>query len=87
MTTIDFQVQGMTCGSCVRHVTHALTAITGVARVDVDLSAGTARVEGNAESTTLLAAMDEAGYQAQVANNATPTAAPKTGCVSGCGCR
>jgi copper chaperone len=87
MSTIDLQVQGMTCGSCVRHVNQALTPLAGVDRVEVDLNTGLVRVEGNADSTALVAALDDAGYPAQVANNATPTTAPKTGCGSGCGCR
>ncbi|MFL9815065.1 heavy-metal-associated domain-containing protein [Stutzerimonas sp. VN223-3] len=87
MTTIDLQVQGMTCGSCVRHVTQALTPIAGVDRVEVDLDTGLVRVEGNADSTALITALDDAGYPAQAASNTTPTTAAKTGCGSGCGCR
>lgn len=87
MSTIDLQVQGMTCGSCVRHVTQALTPVAGVDDVEVDLSTGLVQVKGNADSTALIAALDDAGYPAQAANNATPTTAPKTGCGSGCGCR
>jgi len=86
MSTIDLQVQGMTCGSCVRHVTQALTPVAGVDRVEVDLNTGLVRVEGNTDSTALIAALDDAGYPAQVANNATQTTAPKAGCGSGCGC-
>lgn len=86
MSTIDLQVQGMTCGSCVRHVNQALTAIAGVDRVEVDLNSGLVRVEGNADGTALIAALDDAGYPAQAVNNAT-TATPKTGCASSCGCR
>lgn len=87
MSTIDLQVQGMTCGSCVRHVTQALTPVVGVDHVEVDLSTGLVRVEGNADSTALITALDDAGYPTQAANNVTPAAAPKTGCGSGCGCR
>ena len=87
MTTIDLQVQGMTCGSCVRHVNQALTPVAGVNRVEVDLNTGLVRVEGNADSTALITALDDAGYPAQAARSATPTTAAKTGCGSGCGCR
>jgi hypothetical protein len=52
----------------------------------VDLNTGLVRVEGNTDSTALIAALDDAGYPAQVANNATQTTAPKAGCGSGCGC-
>jgi copper chaperone len=87
MSTINLQVQGMTCSSCIRHVTQALTAVAGVDRVAVDLNTGLARVEGNADRTVLITALDDAGYPAHAANNTTPTTAPNTGCGSGCGCR
>ena len=40
MSTIDLEVQGMSCGSCVKHVTQALQALTGVSGVAVDLTSG-----------------------------------------------
>lgn len=46
MTTIDLEVQGMSCGSCVKHVTQALQALTGVSGVEVDLPSGHVRVNG-----------------------------------------
>lgn len=48
MSSIKLQVQGMTCGACVRHVTQALNAIAGVEAIDVDLQSGLVRVEGGA---------------------------------------
>jgi copper chaperone CopZ len=87
MSTIDLQVQGMTCGACVRHVTQALAPITGVDAVDVDLNSGQVRVEGNPDGAALLAALDEAGYPAQLASQASPTATPAGSCGSACGCR
>lgn len=76
----------MTCGACVRHVTQALNAIAGV-EIDVDLQSGLVRVEGGADSTALLAALNDAGYPAQLASQASPAAAPARGCGNGCGCR
>jgi len=87
MNSTLLQVQGMTCGACVRHVTNALSTVAGVDAVEVDLQSGQVRVDGNAEHAALIAALDEAGYPAQLASQTTPAAAPKTGCGSGCGCR
>ena len=36
---LDFEVGGMTCASCVRHVEHAAGALPGVAGVSVNLGA------------------------------------------------
>jgi len=87
MSSIKLQVQGMTCGACVRHVTQALNAIADVEAIDVDLQSGLVRVEGGADSTALLAALNDAGYPAQLVSQASPAAAPARGCGSGCGCR
>lgn len=46
MKTIDLQVEGMSCGSCVKHVTHALQPLPGVSGVEVDLQSGHVRVSG-----------------------------------------
>ncbi|RBA62381.1 copper-binding protein [Stutzerimonas zhaodongensis] len=87
MNFTQLQVQGMTCGACVRHVTQALNTVSGVNAVEVDLQSGRVRVDGNADNAALIAALDDAGYPAQPATQTTPDAAPKKGCGSGCGCR
>ncbi|UNG17318.1 CopZ family metallochaperone [Stutzerimonas zhaodongensis] len=87
MNFTQLQVQGMTCGACVRHVTQALNTVSGVNAVEVDLQSGRVRVDGDADNAALIAALDEAGYPAQLAPQTTPDAAPKKGCGSGCGCR
>lgn len=88
MSMTVLKVGGMSCGACVRHVNEALQPLPGVENVAVDLASGIVRVQGTADSATLIAALDEAGYPAEVA---TETAAPagKTGCggSGGCGCR
>lgn len=82
MSTIELNVQGMSCGSCVKHISEALQPLAGVAAVEVDLQAGRVRVSGTPDSAALIAALDDAGYPAQLA---TPAAAPKTGCCGACG--
>lgn len=86
MSTIDLQVQGMTCGACVRHVIQALTPVVGVTDVAVDLGAGRARVEGDADHAALIAALVEAGYPARLDAKATPRTPSGAGCGSRCGC-
>lgn len=87
MNFIDLQVQGMTCGACVRHVSQALGAVVGVDAVNVDLGSGLVRVDGSPDKAALLATLDGAGYPAQLTSQTAPTAAQTTGCGSSCGCR
>jgi copper chaperone len=63
-----FLVQGMSCDHCKAAVTGEVGQITGVESVDVDLGAKTVRVSGQGlDDATILAAIDEAGYDAVVA--------------------
>ncbi|WP_159633514.1 heavy-metal-associated domain-containing protein [Erysipelothrix anatis] len=63
----EFKVTGMTCGGCVRHVTHAVQDIVGVETVDVDLTSGIAKVKADASVTDaqIIEAINESGYSAQ----------------------
>ncbi|WP_254272350.1 heavy-metal-associated domain-containing protein [Haloarcula marina] len=61
-TTIT--VDGMSCGHCEQTVADAIEAVSGVTRVTVDRTAGTATVEGEADSKALAAAVEDAGYEA-----------------------
>ena len=45
MQTETMNVTGMTCGGCVSKVTQALTALPGVAHVDVSLPGNSASVD------------------------------------------
>ncbi|MEF3404748.1 heavy-metal-associated domain-containing protein [Agromyces sp. CCNWLW203] len=63
-----FGVAGMTCGSCVAHVTQELTAIDGVDGVDVELVNGgvsgvTVRSSAPISDAAIAAAVEEAGYR------------------------
>lgn len=66
MNTIDLEIQGMSCGSCVDHVTQALKPIKGVDDVAVDLQSGRVRVSGtfDAGAERLVSALAAAGYRA-----------------------
>lgn len=71
MATTILNIQGMTCGGCVRSVSNALQRIEGVAKVDVALEQGKATVDYDADMTDpaeLAAAVDDAGFEAAVAS-------------------
>jgi len=65
--TVILDVSGMTCNNCVRHVREALEQVAGVGEVEVDLGAGRATVKhhGGATLASLIAAVDDAGYEAK----------------------
>lgn len=94
MNTIDLEVQGMSCGSCINHVTQALKPIPGVVDVSVDLPSGHVRVSGSLDSgpERLVSALNDAGYPAKVSpgaasisTSATPNGQAKAG-RGGCCC-
>ena len=62
------EVSGMSCGSCIRHVAHALKQLDGVADVEVRLESGEVEVRHDASLAPpreLVAALDGAGYPAR----------------------
>jgi Au+-exporting ATPase len=63
--TIDLSVEGMTCASCVGRVEKALKAIPGVAEATVNLATERAHVRGSVDPSTLVAAIEAAGYGAR----------------------
>ncbi|MFD1587934.1 heavy-metal-associated domain-containing protein [Halorientalis brevis] len=62
--TTTLTVEGMSCEHCEQTVTEALEAVDGVAAVTVDHETDSATVEGDADVETLLAAVEDAGYDA-----------------------
>ena len=59
------EVQGMTCPSCIRHVSSALTELEGVGTVDVKLRDGLVVVKHDATQAPidqLIETLNEAGY-------------------------
>ena len=85
MNTIHLQVEGMSCGSCVKHVTQALQPLPGVSGVEVDLQSGQVRVSGDLPqgSDPLVSALTAAGYPAKLATSAASIPQSKK---SGGGC-
>ncbi|MBA6132610.1 MULTISPECIES: heavy-metal-associated domain-containing protein [Pseudomonas] len=61
-----FNVQGMTCGHCVKAVTRAVQQLDASAKVEVDLAAKQVRVQSELVQEQVLSAIREEGYQAEV---------------------
>jgi copper chaperone CopZ len=83
MATLELEVHGMTCGSCVKHVTKALQSVPEVTHVDVDLASGRAREGGDlqADCAPLIAALVSEDYQASLAAGvSTAQPAKSAGC-------
>ncbi|WP_138934074.1 heavy metal translocating P-type ATPase [Roseovarius arcticus] len=66
--TIRLSVQNMSCASCVGRVERALTPLTGVGDVSVNLASETvqAQIDAPARVSEIVAALDTAGYPARV---------------------
>jgi len=63
--TITYSVPGVSCGHCQAAITAEVTGVAGVESVDVDLDTKLVTISGeNLEDSTLVAAIDEAGYEA-----------------------
>lgn len=63
--TQTFHVTGMTCGHCEMSVREEVTQVAGVRELSVSAQTGVLVVTGDGVATVdVLAAVDEAGYQA-----------------------
>jgi len=62
-------IEGMTCASCVSRVEKALQQVAGVSQARVNLGERSALVLGEADPQQLIAAVDAAGYGAQVVDD------------------
>ncbi len=60
----DFQIEGMTCASCVARVEKAIRAVPGVVSANVNLATEKATVAftGKPDAKSVVAAIDKAGY-------------------------
>jgi copper chaperone CopZ len=62
-------VDGMACEHCAEAVESALSAVDGVTDARADHDAGTARVDGDAAVDELVAAVADAGYEAEATSS------------------
>lgn len=66
MTTIEYQVTGMSCGHCETAIRSEVSELSGVTGVEVSATTGRLIVtaEQPVEDSAVIAAVDEAGYEA-----------------------
>lgn len=50
---VTIQVQGMTCGGCVKSVENSVSALSGVEKVNVQLETGKVNIEFNDSQTDI----------------------------------
>ena len=63
--TLNYTVNGMSCGHCKVAVTEELTKVEGVKGVEIDLESKQVTVTGTGvDDAQVRAAIDEAGYEA-----------------------
>ena len=68
MLQFAYVVSDISCSHCTTAVTEEITKVDGVAAVDVDLDTKLVRVSGDGfAGADVIAAIDEAGYDAEVA--------------------
>lgn len=66
--TITYSVPGISCGHCRAAIAAEVGAVPGVRQVEVDLDAKLVAIGGESlDDAALVAAIDEAGYEAVLA--------------------
>jgi len=66
--TVTYSVPDMSCGHCRAAITAEVSAVPGVEAIDVDLDSKLVTVRGcSLDDAALIAAIDEAGYEARPA--------------------
>lgn len=78
MSKFYFQIEGMTCTSCVTHIKETLEAIEGINRTDVSYANASADVDTNANvnANDIIGAIEALGYTVQERSS------QKAGCAS-----
>ena len=71
--SLELQIGDMTCASCAGRVERALSKVPGVQSVSVNLASERAHIEvvGQPDSTSLIAAVEHAGYSASLPQSGT----------------
>ena len=64
MSTLTYNVPGVSCAHCQSAITEEVEALAGVEAVDVDLQTKVVTVTGDPlDEQAIIAAIDEAGYE------------------------
>ncbi len=59
-------VPDMSCEHCVKRITAALKSVSGVDKIEIDLSLKKVVIQGNADETAVVGAIKNAGYTAHL---------------------
>ena len=62
---IELALPSMTCGHCVKTVTHTVQRLDAQAKVEIELEKHRVRIESQVGAIKLKKALDAAGYPAQ----------------------
>lgn len=65
--SLTLRVDGMSCAHCVASITKAVEPLPGVTGVAVDLDGAAVTVAGQPDETTVVAAIEDCGYDVQPA--------------------
>lgn len=61
---LEFEVADMTCNHCIASITKAIQAIEPNAQVQANLETHRVTVQGNMAQDVIIAALDDAGFEA-----------------------
>jgi copper chaperone len=59
---LEFNIQAMSCGHCVKAITEAVHEVDPQAKVEADLASKRVQVDTNTPRAAVVAALAEAGY-------------------------
>jgi len=80
MQNVTLSISGMTCGHCVASVRQALQAVPGADVRAVTLGAAEIALADSTPPDALVAAVEDAGYDAALVATAVASAATTSGC-------
>ncbi len=67
--SVQLNISGATCASCVRTIENALRNTPGVDKADMNFADRTVQVSGTASTETLISAVSDAGYGAELVDD------------------
>ena len=86
METLTLSIGGMTCGHCVKSVRSALEAVPGADVRSVSIGSAEVVLDASTSTEAVLAAVQDAGYDASVAASSPSGSTPRQTAGCGCGC-
>lgn len=66
LTSQQLRIQGISCGGCVKTIEKAIFTVPGVVEAAVDIATGFATVLGDVNSGSVIEAIKQKGYEAEV---------------------